>query len=1057
LGLLTAGLFACQAQDQQQQKNASPQAIAYDSGGFEGITSRVFAQLSTPCGTSNPVVITVSSGEFAYLYLRASDNMVVVNANTSGGDQCVFDPSNKISIVAAEANGTASHKVLLDFLNGQFAVGDASNIGIVIDLKTTGVNEVMFRGTTNPDIFTLATKSPTSYVAFATGSSPTPPTFASVSLANVSDVTISTGPGNDIIDGQATSLTSPSGLAALTGDISLTVFGGAGDDQITSGTAGTGQNSLNGGPGNDIFLQPATAFAHDVISGGNDSNATLTTTGTASATTTATTTAITTGTTTNGSTASATSVLTDTQTVTGTSNVPATATLTATYTQTKIGTQTLTGSQTLSATQTWSGTYLGTGTAVGTTKSFTATLTGTDTVTSTITVAVTATKSATVTASQTKTATGTAVGSGTQTETQTYAIAVTTSTVTSVQTDTSVDVVDYSHRSGAIKVTLGDESVAQAASATVIVPNSDAIHNYDGFTINDGVPATVTNTVTATTTDSTTSTATATVSSTTRMVEFHRTGSYTTGGITPSSGGAADLVNDDTFTVNDGNHSVTFHILLVATDATTGTTTNTNTKLNIQIPDTAVQSSVATAIATAIGHYQTATWTGTSTGTATLTSNSIVPNVTVSAPGTDNKVSIENRNDGAAAGSLLAASTTKLTTGTATSTSISTANPGSIVVNVSDTDPANVSDVDPSNQSPVHGDPAGTVATAVASAIPGSSGLTVTASASGAIVTITAGGTIAVRSAFAVTLKSGGFDLALVSTGTPVDGPGANDGDITNNERDSILSDVETIIGGSGDDTIDATHAGNTPHMLFGMSGNDTLICTGSTVSNALYGGPGNDHLIGGSGVDALYGGDGDDFVAGGPGNDVIDGDGLNCVVASTGVYASSLCTSGYAAASSTAGSNYLDYSDRTAPVTVNLATLGSATQIGVSGEKDTVTNCANLRGGSGNDILTGDSNANIIYGGPGDDTIKGGGGSDALYGNGGDDWIEGEAGNDFIYGGTGLNALYGDSSADTSVVGDNMLDDSDGRKGFVVCGSDGMDILFSNGEESGANSCPLQ
>src|ERR1019366_1559110 len=266
--------------------------------------------------------------------------------------------------------------------------------------------------------------------------------------------------------------------------------------------------------------------------------------------------------------------------------------------------------------------------------------------------------------------------------------------------------------------------------------------------------------------------------------------------------------------------------------------------------------------------------------------------------------------------------------------------------------------------------------------------------------------------------------------GTPVDGPGANDGDITNNERDSILSDVETIIGGSGDDTIDATHAGNTPHMLFGMSGNDTLICTGSTVSNALYGGPGND---------------------------VIDGDGLNCVVASTGVYASSLCTSGYAAASSTAGSNYLDYSDRTAPVTVNLATLGSATQIGVSGEKDTVTNCANLRGGSGNDILTGDSNANIIYGGPGDDTIKGGGGSDALYGNGGDDWIEGEAGNDFIYGGTGLNALYGDSSADTSVVGDNMLDDSDGRKGFVVCGSDGMDILFSNGEESGANSCPLQ
>jgi len=472
-----------------------------------------------------------------------------------------------------------------------------------------------------------------------------------------------------------------------------------------------------------------------------------------------------------------------------------------------------------------------------------------------------------------------------------------------------------------------------------------------------------------------------------------------------------------------------------------------------------VKSAVATAIATSIGHYQTATWTGTSVGTATLTSNSIVPNVTVTGPDTNNKVSIENRNDGAASGTLLAASDTNLATSTVTSTSISTANTGAIVVNVSDTDPASVSDTS-------HGDPAATVATAIAAAIPGASGLVVTASATGTIVTIAAGGTIAVKSAFAVTLKSGGFDITAVSQGTPVAGPGANDGDVSHSENDSIMFDVEMVIGGAGNDTIDATHAGTIAHQLFGMSGDDTLIIgPASTASNLLYGGPGNDHLVGGSGTDTLYGGDDDDFVAGGPGNDTIDGDGPNCVVASTGVYASSICDSSYAASKYTSpatGSNYLDYSDRTAPVTVNLATMATDAQVGVvngdgSKEKDTVINCSNLRGGSGNDTLTGDTNANIIYGGPGDDHIYGGGGTDTLYGDGGDDVIEGEAGNDFIYGGTGLNTLYGDSSTDASIVGYNMLDNSDGRKGFVNCGTGEMGILFTDGEESGSGTCQLK
>src|SRR5262249_61112289 len=63
--------------------------------------------------------------------------------------------------------------------------------------------------------------------------------------------------------------------------------------------------------------------------------------------------------------------------------------------------------------------------------------------------------------------------------------------------------------------------------------------------------------------------------------------------------------------------------------------------------------------------------------------------------------------------------------------------------------------------------------------------------------------------------------------------------------------DHVTIVGGAGDDTIDAS----------------TL--PADTISLTLQGGAGNDTLIGSQGADTLLGGGGDDTVIGGRGNDV--------------------------------------------------------------------------------------------------------------------------------------------------------------------------------------------
>ncbi len=176
LGLLATGVLACQ----QQQQAAKP--IEFSSGGFEGLESAQLALLVNECDpTADPVVIKVADNEFAYIYLRPADSLVVANANASGGGECAFAATKKISIINDTAGtGTHNHKVLLDFLNGQFAAGAAGSsgvdaVGIAVDLGTGGgINQVMFRGTVNADLFTFGSKGGTSYGAYSSSSSRRP-------------------------------------------------------------------------------------------------------------------------------------------------------------------------------------------------------------------------------------------------------------------------------------------------------------------------------------------------------------------------------------------------------------------------------------------------------------------------------------------------------------------------------------------------------------------------------------------------------------------------------------------------------------------------------------------------------------------------------------------------------------------------------------------------------------------------------------------------------------------------------------------------------------------
>jgi len=166
--------------------------------------------------------------------------------------------------------------------------------------------------------------------------------------------------------------------------------------------------------------------------------------------------------------------------------------------------------------------------------------------------------------------------------------------------------------------------------------------------------------------------------------------------------------------------------------------------------------------------------------------------------------------------------------------------------------------------------------------------------------------------------------------------------------------DADTLNGGADTDTLNGEDGGDALHgdagtdTLNGGAGNDTLDDSAGT--DTLNGGADADDLDGGAGTDVLNGGTGNDTLDGGSttggsdgGNDVLDGG---------------------------ADADTADYTARTAGVTVTLGGTGGQTS---TGEADTLTGLETLLGGAGGDDLQGDALSNTVNGGDGADLIDGG------------------------------------------------------------------------------------
>lgn len=97
-------------------------------------------------------------------------------------------------------------------------------------------------------------------------------------------------------------------------------------------------------------------------------------------------------------------------------------------------------------------------------------------------------------------------------------------------------------------------------------------------------------------------------------------------------------------------------------------------------------------------------------------------------------------------------------------------------------------------------------------------------------------------------------------------------------------------------------------------------------------------------------------------------------------------------------------------------------------GDRDTLKNIENAEGGFHDDLLIGNSKANLLRGGYGDDRLKGGGGGDTLEGEGGDDILTASTGADvFLYRATaddlGVDTIKGFRDKEDKIQFDKSMD----------------------------------
>ncbi len=274
---------------------------------------------------------------------------------------------------------------------------------------------------------------------------------------------------------------------------------------------------------------------------------------------------------------------------------------------------------------------------------------------------------------------------------------------------------------------------------------------------------------------------------------------------------------------------------------------------------------------------------------------------------------------------------------------------------------------------------------------------------------------------------------------------------------------ADTITGAGSDDTffgldgIDALSGGAGEDDLAGNDGTDTVY--GGADGDEVTGGAGDDDVRGDGGDDTVDGGNGVDVEAGGEGDDQLRQSGFNQFEGEETL------PNGADDISGGPGRDSLEYgepgspsfgvglSGRVAPVTV---TLDDVANDGAAGEGDNAhSDIEDVVGGTANDTLVGDGDANVLSGFDGADTLRGGGGADTLRGLGSRGGFAPQVEADVTDEGDDIDGGAGEDTVDAN-EGDDKIEAREGTRDTLDCGP-GADSGGGDAVDAIADNCEFK
>ena len=271
-------------------------------------------------------------------------------------------------------------------------------------------------------------------------------------------------------------------------------------------------------------------------------------------------------------------------------------------------------------------------------------------------------------------------------------------------------------------------------------------------------------------------------------------------------------------------------------------------------------------------------------------------------------------------------------------------------------------------------------------------------------------------------------------------------GDAGDNVIDGLVG-ADTLVGGAGTDTLSFARQSRAIGYDLNAQGTAQTVRLGETVLATGF-----ENLTGSTFADTLSGDAAANVIDGGAGDDVLAGDGLGRI-------------GGLDTLIGGAGTDTASFGTYRTGIIGSL-TGGAGTVLADGAMIANLRDIENLRGGSGDDWLTGDAGVNVLSGGDGGDRLAGLDGNDVLDGGAGDDILNGGEGidtavytgatnttvdlrlttaqdtgqgRDMLSGienlrlGTGTNTVFGNAAA-------NVFQDGGGND--AIDGGDGIDTI---------------